>query len=326
MIFFKNKTYNQSRLILSTLCILSSCLLINISLHNSKLNELVAFQKNSNVNLQSDIKDLEENTQALANHNKGLITVNQTYKIAIEKLSEQLIENSSLDTRLTLLEDTLQQGLPASKKNVESRENKVDQMTLDVLTKHALLQSVPNGSPIKNGQVSSSFGKRKHPISGLRKFHQGTDLVCRTGDPVVAPADGVIETVRPSSKGAGNLLTIRHSYGFMTSYAHLERFKGRSGQFIRKGEVIATCGNTGYSTGAHLHYEVRFAGRLLDPEVLINWSMDDFSAPFKKESKVDWVELITLVSDNIAQQSQFTESMLKDESKTSLAMHSYTQR
>ncbi|MFV8447680.1 M23 family metallopeptidase [Vibrio owensii] len=280
------------------------------------------FQKNNNENLKSDLKALEENTQVLSNQNKGLSTVNQTYKIAIEKLSEQLIENSSLDSRLTLLEDTLQQGLPAKKQTAENTEIKVNQMTLDVLTKHTLLQSVPNGSPIKNGQISSSFGKRVHPISGLRKFHQGTDLVCRIGDPIFAPADGVIETVHPSSKGAGNLLTISHSFGFMTSYAHLEHFKGRSGQFVRKGEVIATSGNTGYSTGAHLHYEVRFAGRLLDPEVLINWSISDFSAPFEKESKVNWAQLIALVADNVAQQQQFSESVGTNETKASLTSYS----
>ncbi|MCA7113251.1 M23 family metallopeptidase, partial [Staphylococcus aureus] len=83
---------------------------------------------------------------------------------------------------------------------------------------------------------------------------------------ILAPADGVVETVRPGNKGYGNYLTLRHSFGFSSSFAHLNKFNVKSGQFVSKGDVIAQCGNSGNSTGPHLHYEVRFLGRTLNPQ------------------------------------------------------------
>lgn len=171
---------------------------------------------------------------------------------------------------------------PLDEQNLEHR---LDAAAVDSAVRATMFRMIPNDSPLDYNRISSSYGRRTNPITGKRHTHTGIDLTCDRGTPIVAPADGVIETVRPSKKGFGNFLTLRHSFGFMTSYAHLQQFKVKSGQFVSKGEVIATCGNSGNSTGPHLHYEVRFLGRSLNPQYTMDWTPDNFNYLFEKEKK-----------------------------------------
>ena len=116
-----------------------------------------------------------------------------------------------------------------------SLENRIDAAAVDSAVRATMFRLIPNDSPMNYERISSSFGRRTNPITGKRHTHTGIDLTCKRGEEIYAPADGVIETVRPSKKGFGNFLTVRHSFGFMSSYAHLHQFKVRSGQFVRKG-------------------------------------------------------------------------------------------
>ena len=93
----------------------------------------------------------------------------------------------------------------------------------------------------------------------------------------------------------------------------------RSGEFVLKGEVIATCGKSGSSTGPHLHYEVRFAGRLLNPKNLMDWSIQNFALPFEKKKKVNWSKLAALVEQNVKQNQQFSKGMAQQEEMVSSA-------
>lgn len=131
---------------------------------------------------------------------------------------------------------------------------------------------------------------------------------------MLAPADGVVETVRPGNRGYGNYLTLRHSFGFMSSYAHLQKFKVKSGEFVSKGDVIAQCGNSGNSTGPHLHYEVRFLGRALNPQYLMDWTPENFNYVFEKENKVKWGPLVQLIDNVVRLQINLTNSPYRDTS------------
>ncbi len=179
-----------------------------------------------------------------------------------------------------------------------SLEDRIDAAAIDSAVRATMFRLIPNDSPMTYQRISSSYGRRTNPISGKRHNHTGIDLTCKRGEEILAPADGVIETVRPSNKGFGNFLTMRHSFGFMSSYAHLQKFKVRSGQFVSKGDVIANCGNSGNSTGPHLHYEVRFLGRSLNPQYLMDWTPENFNYVFEKEKKVKWGPLVQLI-DNV---------------------------
>ncbi|MFH0258889.1 M23 family metallopeptidase [Vibrio barjaei] len=191
---------------------------------------------------------------------------------------------------------------------------RIDAAAIDSAVRATMLRLIPNDSPVTYQRVSSSYGRRTNPISGKRQLHTGIDLTCKTGEQILAPADGVIETVRPSRQGYGNYMTVRHSFGFMSSYAHLHKFKAKSGQFVSKGDVIATCGNSGNSTGPHLHYEVRFLGRTLNPQYFIDWSPENFDYVFEKEKKVQWAPLIDLVGSVVKLQINLTNAPYVDSS------------
>ncbi len=174
-----------------------------------------------------------------------------------------------------------------------------------------MLQLIPSGKPIESYRRSSGYGSRTHPVTGNKKFHLGLDLTADIGTPVYAPADGVVEYKRPSKKkGYGNLLKIDHAFGFMTLYAHLDKFNVNTGQFVKKGDLIGWSGNTGLSTGPHLHYEVRFLGRALNPKRFIAWTPDNFESLFKEEDKVKWASLVKIVEGMVATQVQLASEVV----------------
>jgi len=157
--------------------------------------------------------------------------------------------------------------------------------------------NIPNGEVIPYKGSSGKFGWRVHPILKRKEFHRGLDLRAKIMTPIKAPADGVVEYAGyHKSSGFGNLVIIEHNYGFKTTYAHLsKKFPVKSGTFVKKGDIIAYTGNSGMSTGPHLHYEVRFITRPLDPKNFINWNSSNFEEIFKKEKRVSWQSLIKMM-------------------------------
>ena len=120
--------------------------------------------------------------------------------------------------------------------------------------------------PMNGGVFRSSFGMRRHPILGYRKLHTGVDWAARTGTPIVAAGNGIVERAKWSS-GYGRFTVIRHTNGYETAYAHQSAFAEgiAPGVKVRQGQVIGYVGSTGLSTGPHLHYEVIVNGRPVDP-------------------------------------------------------------
>ncbi|MGI9450422.1 MAG: M23 family metallopeptidase [Geminicoccaceae bacterium] len=114
--------------------------------------------------------------------------------------------------------------------------------------------------------MTSPFGIREHPLTGLVKPHQGIDFGVAVGTPILAASDGIL-SFRGAQGGYGNLVKIRHSSDIETVYAHLSEFAPGlgPGTRVRKGEVIGYVGSTGRSTGPHLHYEMYFEGERIDP-------------------------------------------------------------
>ncbi|MFH1624507.1 MAG: M23 family metallopeptidase [Pseudomonadota bacterium] len=128
----------------------------------------------------------------------------------------------------------------------------------------SILASTPSIWPTA-GWVTSGFGYRKSPFTGLREFHKALDIATRLDTPIIAPADGFV-TYAGREGGLGKLMVIDHGYGIVTRYAHLSKTFTKSGQKVKRGEKIATVGNTGRSTGPHLHYEVRVGGVPVNPK------------------------------------------------------------
>ncbi len=135
----------------------------------------------------------------------------------------------------------------------------------DTLSRHAdRLASTPSIMPTA-GWLSSNFSRsRRHPILHIARPHEGIDVTAPMGAPIVAPASGTIVTVS-RERGYGLIVEIDHGNGIVTKYAHCSRALVRKGQKVTRGEVIAAVGNSGLSTGPHLHYEIHINGRVVDP-------------------------------------------------------------
>jgi murein DD-endopeptidase MepM/ murein hydrolase activator NlpD len=130
-----------------------------------------------------------------------------------------------------------------------------------------LLAHTPAIRPAR-GWITSSFGYRQSPFTGRREFHHGLDIANQKGTPIVASADGVVSFA--AEKGSfGNLLVIDHGYGIITRYGHTDTIVAKPGERVKRGQTVAFMGNTGRSTGPHLHYEVRLNGVPINPSKYI---------------------------------------------------------
>ncbi len=147
-------------------------------------------------------------------------------------------------------------------------------------------RTLPAGSPMPDTPISSGFGYRIHPIFNQRIFHYGLDFDTPENTPVATTADGVVEFVRDSTSGYGRLVTVRHAHEFRTAYAHLREALVVPGQIVRKGDVIAMSGNSGSSTGPHLHYEIIHQGNPVNPYPFV--AMDSATQPDKTPRSIAW--------------------------------------
>ena len=121
-------------------------------------------------------------------------------------------------------------------------------------------------TPLDGARISSNYGMRKHPISGFNKMHKGVDFAAPTGTPIYAGGNGVIEYVGRNG-GYGKYIRLRHNNGYKTAYAHLSDYKEgiSKGKRVNQGEVIGYVGSTGNSTGPHLHYEIIYQNKHINP-------------------------------------------------------------
>jgi murein DD-endopeptidase MepM/ murein hydrolase activator NlpD len=128
-----------------------------------------------------------------------------------------------------------------------------------------LLAATPTLTPVPNGRFTSGFGYRGSPFGRGSDMHLGIDLAAPIGTPIYAPADGLVVSSDWSSSGYGQMITIDHGYGLTTRYAHLSESLVEAGSKVVRGQVIAKVGNTGRSTGPHLHFETVLGGVHVDP-------------------------------------------------------------
>lgn len=152
----------------------------------------------------------------------------------------------------------------------KTREEQLDYDILRIRSedKADMLPNIPAIQPIENEDLTrtaSGYGYRMHPIYKIRKMHEGMDYTAPVGTPVYATGGGVIGTATRSRRGSGNMIMIDHGYGFKSIYSHMEDISVRQGKTVRRGDIIGTVGNTGLSSGPHLHYEVLFNDKPVNP-------------------------------------------------------------
>jgi murein DD-endopeptidase MepM/ murein hydrolase activator NlpD len=172
---------------------------------------------------------------------------------------------------------SLSQKVDALKRQLYVQSVSYDEVTDLALQKEEYWASIPAIQPVTNEELNllaSGFGMRVHPILKVRKMHQGVDFAAPKGTPIYATGDGVVKSVKTVFGGYGKHVEIDHGFGFVTRYAHMNDFKVKRGQKIKRGDQIGTVGNTGSSTAPHVHYEIMKDGRFINP---VNYFFKDLT-------------------------------------------------
>jgi murein DD-endopeptidase MepM/ murein hydrolase activator NlpD len=170
--------------------------------------------------------------------------------------------------------------------HLKVQENSYHEVMREAYRNKIKLNHIPAIMPIYNEDLlltGSGFGMRLHPILKIWRPHEGIDFFAYTGTDVFATADGIVSNVRVSET-FGKVIEINHGYGFTTLYAHLNKFLVREGQRVKRGQIIGEVGNTGLSSGQHLHYEVHVKGQEVDP---VNYFFKDLTpSEYKKVAAI----------------------------------------
>ena len=229
----------------------------------------------------------------LKRENHDLQNANEQFSRSVETLRTQLhtVEEKTrklaIIAEVTTLDESAQGGVGGIRQTEDpltSRyRDEVDQMNFrsrriasdlslleqKFVQKSQMLASTPSIVPVR-GILTDGFGGRSDPFTGEKGNHGAVDISSAAGQPVRAPADGIVVKA-DWANGYGNVVYVSHGYGLSTRYGHLAKFNARPGQKVKRGDVIGFVGSTGRSTGPHLHYEVRVNGNPVNPlEYILN--------------------------------------------------------
>ena len=193
-------------------------------------------------------RDIRENTEVSISYQIISIENKTNYELGDIEYARISIKNNNLEYYKFITDDGFVDYFNKEGKNV----------------KKSILKT-----PLDGAKLSSNFGMRKHPISGFNKMHKGIDFAAPKGTPVYAGGNGIIE-VANTNGGYGKYIRIRHNNEYKTAYAHLEGFKKGISKGVRvsQGEIIGYVGSTGKSTGPHLHYEIIYQNKQINPLTL----------------------------------------------------------
>ena len=244
----------------------------------------------------SDIQTKKANVEAAYNElrerNKEL---HASVAATEERLTHKKNELEVVTDRLNNIETLI--GLSPTENTSLTQRAEIAQLTSEQMA--VLFKYIPSGSPIEYKGITSKFGYRIHPTLNRRELHRGSDMRAAMNTPVYATADGVVEYgAYHEASGYGNLVILDHNYGFKSLYGHLSKVVVKSGEYIKKGELIAYTGNSGMSSGPHLHYEIRYIQRVLNPFWFVKWDVENYREIFEKEKQVPWQSLIAVISQD----------------------------
>ena len=209
----------------------------------------------------SKLKDFDKKIRIIANLEKGHETTSlmgmggPSPSDVREKLKSEKDEKGLVQQMRTDIERL--------KSEAASREESLSELERLLQTKRDVLVSTPSIWPVQ-GWVTSGFGFRANPFTGLTQMHEGMDISNRIGTLIVATADGIISDIG-SDWAHGRILVISHGFGMMTRYSHLNKVLVRVGQKVKRGDKIAEVGMSGKTTGPHLHYEIKLNSIPVNP-------------------------------------------------------------
>ena len=234
--------------------------------------------------LNGELADLRSLQDAIKSENIALLAEQERLQSSVEeKVTALAVMGEELDSIEVMI------GLKPAPE--EALYERLDTATQTIQEKRYMLTAIPSGYPLEDASVTSHFGMRKHPVLGKNILHGGADLRADIGTPVYATADGVVEWSGMHDSGLGRMVKLSHNLGFSTLYGHLSKTLVNAGDYVRQGDVIAYSGNTGLSSGPHLHYEVRHLYRRLSPGPFMEWSLENYDVLFTREERIKWDSL-----------------------------------
>jgi murein DD-endopeptidase MepM/ murein hydrolase activator NlpD len=241
-------------------------------------NERTLQLENSNLKsslriLDQQIEELEQRMAALEKRDNSVYrSIFEADPIPDSARAKMLEEIAELKKVRSMNQDELVDGIAQQLQRLHNRmqfqQTSFRNIEKMIDRKEDLLAAIPAIQPVSNQdleRVASGFGYRIDPIYKVPKMHAGLDFTAPTGTPIYATADGVVKEANFNSGGYGNHVVVNHGFGYETLYGHMVRIKARRGQRVKRGEIIGWVGNTGKSTGPHLHYEVIKNGIKVDP-------------------------------------------------------------
>lgn len=225
--------------------------------------------------LMEEVRDISGVKIQMIESYRSTYQQNQALKDQINAKSLELIE---VGQKIEDLEDIIDFS-----KNKDSLSYEPITKTLDLNERNFLLQIIPNGHPVENYQSILLLKNRLHPLKKRYGVDSGIDYLIKSGNPVRATADGIVELSRQnaSSGGYGRYVKIKHAYGFSSMYGHLSNVLVKKGDFVKKGQVVGYTGRSGESNGEKLYYEVRFLEGYQDARLFVQWGEDNFESIFE---------------------------------------------
>ncbi|MBA3012148.1 MAG: M23 family metallopeptidase [Proteobacteria bacterium] len=249
-----------------------------LSFNTSTLTQTIGTQQNEIFSQRSQIQTFAQNIELLKKQVDNLSKLEGKVRLIadIKKVGNSSgfigiggLPENELDRDLPLedrhnslireMHEQVNQTAIAAKQQILNFDDLIKQLE----KKKNLLASTPSIKPT-DGWITSNFGYRKSPFTGAKSFHSGLDISNQVGTKIIATANGKI-SYAARKLYFGNLVIIDHGYGKVTKYGHLEKILVKPGQTIKRGDIIALLGNTGQSTGPHVHYEVRINGLPVNP-------------------------------------------------------------
>jgi len=254
------------------------CRLKNTSFNNTVLNQAVNEQKNELKSQRSQIQSFADKIEFLKKQVGKLSKFEDKVRLIADiqqtSGSSGLIgiggipqEELDIDIPLEEKHNTLIREMHAQVGQINHAAKNQALNFTDLIEqlekKRNLLASTPSIKPV-NGWITSKFGYRKSPFTGQKEFHSGLDIANKIGTKLIATANGKI-SYAAKKMYIGNLIIIDHGFGRVTKYGHLQKLLVKRGQKVKRGDVIGLMGNSGRSTGPHVHYEVRINGAPVNP-------------------------------------------------------------
>ena len=275
---------NKQKLLLALLAISGFFLVSSRSTHSPDENIARIQHVKTGLEIQADKVDmLKTSTEQRMTGMMLKLADMQTQILRLDALGSRLVKQAKLNPDEFSFNRTLSMGGPSKNSPVdiqaqgeilsemtsmlEKIQNKAQELTAlesIMLSHHIEKESRLEGKPISSGWLSSYYGMRKDPFSGQPAMHKGLDFAGKEGEPVLATGAGII-TWSGSRYGYGELVEIDHGGGLVTRYGHNKEVNVKIGDVVTRGQSIAVMGNTGRSTGAHVHYEVIHKGKQQDP-------------------------------------------------------------